>query len=96
MAKKTKSASKSQILQICAFITLILAAIIWILSAFGILGGAAAAMMFIKDLLILFTISLAAHPFAKSLGQTWYIIYWVIVVLAFVGMLCANFNLINI
>ncbi|MDR0752371.1 MAG: hypothetical protein LBF12_07340 [Christensenellaceae bacterium] len=91
MAKKSKAISKNQIVAFSAFITLILTAILWLLYGFGLLGGAAMALLFIKDLFLLFTIALAAHNFAKGLGQTWYIIYWVIVVLAIFGLIFSSF-----
>ncbi|MDR2267550.1 MAG: hypothetical protein LBE09_08250 [Christensenellaceae bacterium] len=88
MAKKSKATglTKGQTIAFCAFITLILSGIVWILSGFGVFGGARSALLFIKDLMLLFTIALAAHNFAKGLGKVWYVIYWIIVVIALIGI----------
>ena len=81
--------SKNDLTKLLAFCVMILAAIILLLNAIGIKLGI---LMFVKDAAILAAISLPAYAFAKSLGKTWVIIFWVIFVVFAVGLVWGGYN----
>lgn len=85
MAKKTTT--KYQITAIAAFVALFLSAIIWLLNGVNALGSAAGVLNLIKDICLLAAVALASHNFAKGLGKVWYIIYWIVVVIAILGLI---------
>ncbi|MDR3186264.1 MAG: hypothetical protein LBU04_05605 [Christensenellaceae bacterium] len=87
MSKKSNVITKSSIVSICSFVALILAGIIWVIVWIPALGGVAAVLNFLKDILLLVAVALAAHNYAKKLGTAWYVIYWIIVVIAIIGIL---------
>ncbi|MCL2631168.1 MAG: hypothetical protein FWD49_06610 [Firmicutes bacterium] len=85
--KRTSSstpASSINWLAIFSFVALILAGIVGLLAAFKV---SIPILSLIKDLLVLAVIAVLAYPVARRNGQVWTIIYWVIVILALIGIL---------
>lgn len=86
----TKRYTKNDLTKILAFAALLLAAVIWALSAFGVKNYILA---FIKDAALLAAISLPAHSFAKSIGRIWVIIFWVIFSVFAISLVLGSFPL---
>lgn len=78
---------KNTLLGVLAYVTLFLAGIIKVLNAIGLnLGTIGGVLAIICDLALVFTVVIAAHPFAKNQKHiAWYIIYWVLAAFAVFG-----------
>lgn len=80
--------SKNDLTKLLAFCALILSAVIWILLAINIKPNY---LIFIKDAILLLAISIPAYAFAKSLGKTWKIIFWIIFIVFVVALIFGSF-----
>jgi hypothetical protein len=80
---KTTKYSRNDIIKFFAFCALLFSAIVWLLNAFNIKLGI---LMFAKDVILLIAISLPAYSFAKSLGKTWVVLFWIITVVFAVAL----------
>lgn len=85
--KKSKY-SRNDLTKLFAFCALILAAVIWLLAAVGV---RITVLTFIKDIALLLAITLPAYSFAKSLGKTWVIVFWVIFIIFSVALVFGSF-----
>ena len=85
---------KTTFLGIIAFFALFLAGVMNILMAIVNLGSVGVALQLIADLLLVFTVVIAAYPFAKANKTNfWFIVYWVLTVLAIVGVVFGGVKL---
>jgi len=89
MARRNRNnngVSRGQFLAVLAFVVLIVAAIVWILSAVALTGPIVGVTNLLLNIAIVGVIAIAAFPFAKANRRSaWWIIYWIIVIVALVG-----------
>jgi hypothetical protein len=89
-----KKYSGNDLARICAFVALMLSAILWVILAIpGIDGNVKGTLSFVKDIALLIAIAIPAYKFAKSLGKTWVIVYWVVMVVAIVFLVLGGFSI---
>ncbi len=85
--QRTEGAARNDLIRICCFIALLLAAVLIfinnLLPLCGVeLGGPILrALTLVKDLALLIGIIFGAFAFARSKGKTWIIIFWIAVAL---------------
>ena len=87
---------RNNVLGILAFVALFLAGVMKILNATNLnLGSVGTVLQIIGELSLVLTVVIAAHPFAKGLKSiVWYIIYWVLAIIAVVGVVYGGVALI--
>lgn len=99
MARKqrTEGAAKRDLIKLCCFITLILAAVLIliknVLPLLGVQidGTLPHALELIKDIALLLGIAFSAFAFARSSGKTAIIIFWVAVAIYVASAICGMF-----
>ena len=87
MGKKGDNRSRSDILVMLSFILLIVAAVLWILSALDVgLGDVGTILHVLVNIGLVLVVAMAAFPFASARKRSfWWFAYWVVVILALVG-----------
>ena len=87
---------RNKILGILAFLALFLAGIMKILNATNLnLGSIGVILQMVGELSLVLTVVIAAHPFAKGTkSSVWYVIYWVLAIIAVVGVVYGGVTLI--
>ena len=83
MAKKVYT-SKGNAISVLCFISLVASSVCFILQACGVGTGLLGT---IANICLLVAVIWSGVGFAKSLGKTWYIIYWVFAVIAIIATL---------
>ncbi len=84
MAKeRTERAARNDLVRICCYVALILAALLIFVNnllpliGVNVTGSLFSILTIIKDIALLIGISFGAYAFARSQGKTWVIIFWV-------------------
>ncbi|MCL2555885.1 MAG: hypothetical protein FWE03_02545 [Firmicutes bacterium] len=85
--RNNNGVTRGQFLAVLAFVVLIVAAVVWLLT--GILdlqGPILGVASLLLNISIVVVIAVAAYPFAKANRRSaWWIIYWIIVIIALIG-----------
>lgn len=83
--QRTEGQAKSDLIKLCCFVTLILAAILIFINNLlplikvEVSGGFLNVLVLIKDIALLLGIFFGAFAFARARGKTWVIVFWVAV-----------------
>ncbi|MGN0823207.1 MAG: hypothetical protein ACI4NG_05485 [Candidatus Gallimonas sp.] len=99
MAKKqrTEGAAKRDLIKLCCYVALILAAVLILISnvlpliGLNINGKFINALKLIKDIALLLGIVFGAYTFARSKGKAFWIIFWIAVVVYVASAICGLF-----